>query len=585
VITNKKENRQYTHEGGAFEMGRGPRRELPRYMIDDPFVSGDQLRIEPLPGARVRIENLSKRIVITLADGSIIPIGESREVAMPARLSVGETLVELSTSVDEPMSGLSLQTITSPARRSKLPEKLASLVGLKDAPTPEKLTEWFETLVSVQRAAAGSAEFYDETARAIVDVVGLDQGLVLLRKGDSWQIAGRYPKESRGGPEFSELILSYVIKEKRTYFQTLGSSMMAASLVDVSAVVASPIFGTDETTIVGVVYGSRYKMTAGRPVEIRPLEAQVMQVLAAAVASGLARLESEAQAARRRVLFEQFFSPELAQQLDRNPTLLEGHEREVTVMFADIRGFSRISERIGPRETIRLAGEVMECLSARIREFNGVVVDYVGDGLLAMWNAPDDDPDHPKLACRAAIKMLEELPAIDERWQSITNAKIQLGIGINTGSAMVGNTGSQHRVKYGPLGHTVNLGSRVEGATKQLGVPILLTGSTFSRLDDQFATRRLGRFHVVGIGGEVALHELVSDVVTPDWQAKRQAYESALGLFEAGLFQEVPAALYPVLAGQAGRYDVPSLALLGRAIDCIKSPPGEFDPVLELDRK
>jgi len=585
VVTNKKENSQYTHEGGPFEMGRGQKRELPRFMIDDPFVSGDQIRIEPLPGSRLRIENLSKRIVIALADGAAIGVGETREVSLPARLSVGESIVELEVQADMLSSGLSLKTIQQPVRRSQLPDKLASLVGLNDSPTPERLAEWFETVVAVQRSAAGSAQFYDETAQAVVGLVGLDQGLVLLRKDNRWRVVGRYPEETRGGKEFSEAILGFVLKDRRTFYQAVGTTMMAQSLMDVSAVVASPIFGTDGIEIVGAVYGSRFVNTVRSMAEIRPLEAQVVQVLAAAVGAGLARQAMEAQSSRRLVQLEQFLSPELARQIERDPTMLEGREREVSVLFSDVRGFSRISERIGPRETIRLAGDIMERLTRHIRDFDGVIVDYVGDGLLAMWNAPDDDPDHAQLACRAAIKMIGELPAINEAWEGITGTKIRFGIGINTGLAMVGNTGSLQRVKYGPLGHTVNLASRVEGATKHLGVPMLITGSTFAQLGGTFATRRLCCVRVIGIAGAVDLHELSSDTITPEWQSKRDAYEQALTLYESGNWNDVPGALYAVLAGQAGRYDVPSLALLGRAIECIKSPPEQFDSVVELDRK
>jgi adenylate cyclase len=140
-------------------------------------------------------------------------------------------------------------------------------------------------------------------------------------------------------------------------------------------------------------------------------------------------------------------------------------------------------------------------------------------------------------------------------------------------------------VKYGPLGHTVNLASRVEGATKKLGVPVLITGSTYEKGGSTFATRRLASVRVVGIAGAVDLYELHDETSTPEWQSRRETYEQALSLYESGRWQDVPRAIYPLLAGQAGRYDLPSITLLGRAIECIKSAPDPFDPVLELSGK
>ncbi len=98
-------------------------------------------------------------------------------------------------------------------------------------------------------------------------------------------------------------------------------------------------------------------------------------------------------------------------------TLLEGREREVTVLFADIRGFSALSERLSARLTCELIREIMEHLTARIMESAGVVVDYIGDGLLAMWNAPVEQPDHAVRACRAALAMRDGLPELNRRWE------------------------------------------------------------------------------------------------------------------------------------------------------------------------
>src|SRR5436305_11003954 len=157
------------------------------------------------------------------------------------------------------------------------------------------------------------------------------------------------------------------------------------------------------------------------------------------------------------------------------------------------------------------------------------------------------------MACRAALAMLEELPGLNERWAGRIGGPFRLGIGLNTGEALVGNTGSLTRFKYGPLGHAVNLASRVEGATKQMGVTALITGSTHAALGDHdLATRRLCRVAVVGIDGPVDLYELHADSLDPAWRARRDAYEEGLRHFEAGEMPPACRAVHALLEGQEG---------------------------------
>src|SRR5206468_3144917 len=119
---------------------------------------------------------------------------------------------------------------------------------------------------------------------------------------------------------------------------------------------------------------------------------------------------------------QQFFSPGLAEQLERNPDLLEGRNQEVTVLVSDLRGFSPLAERLGPQQVCRLIRDMMERLSNRIVENKGLIVDYAGDGILAMWNAPVPQEGHAVLACRAALAMLEEMPGLEADWRDVVCA-------------------------------------------------------------------------------------------------------------------------------------------------------------------
>jgi adenylate cyclase len=299
----------------------------------------------------------------------------------------------------------------------------------------------------------------------------------------------------------------------------------------------------------------------------------------------LARQAQEQQALTLRSQFDQFFSPRLSAELQRNPRLLEGQEREVTVLFSDLRGFSRLAEKLGPRDACRLVREAMDRFTSRVREFDGVVVDFAGDGMMAMWNAPTDQPEHAVLACRAALAMIGDLPQVSESYRGVMGGALGLGIGINTGQALVGNVGSQTRLKYGPFGHTVNLASRVEGATKHLGVPLLVTGSTRERLGSDFSLRRLCRARLAGIDGAVDLFELHAARRDPAWDERRDTYEKALAQYEAMQWSSACQTVQSLLGLQEGHYDLPSLDLVSRAVECLRSPPEKFDPVFEFRSK
>jgi len=271
-------------------------------------------------------------------------------------------------------------------------------------------------------------------------------------------------------------------------------------------VVASPFFGLQEE-LAGVLYGTRTWRGGGG---IRPLEAQLVQLLAGALGANLARTT----AMRTRTQFEQFFSPELVRELERDPSLLEGRQQDVTVLFSDVRGFTALAERLGPEVTCRIVRDIIARLSAQIAGHGGTIVNYLGDGILAMWNAPMQQADHVSRACRASLAMLAQLPDLNGRWQSTAGHALTIGIGLNSGPALVGNTGSDRRLQYGPFGLTVNLASRIESATKTIGVPLLISPSVYEKIQGRFQTRPVGAVSLAGVSGEVPLYELCGEVAT-----------------------------------------------------------------------
>ena len=586
IVSNEKQKLRKRHPAGPIEIGRNPGMDHARLVIDDSYVSRSQLIVEQLEEERVQIQNVGANVL--LGDGDELARGQTHTARMPIRVSAGFTVIEIAFVLDpDRASHAALNTISRPVQSRSDDSSVSIPVGFEESPNASQLTKWFEALLAVQQSAAGSTEFYHETAEAVVEMINLDRGLVLLRKEDDWEVMGRHARIETDGAPFSRTVLSQVVQERRTFFRDISQTECTQSLIGIEAVVASPVFDANKN-VIGAVYGARHADQKTMTVGIRPIEAQLVQLLAAAVSSGLARVKKEEEAARTRVQFEQFFSRKLVAELERNPSLLEGHDREITVLFCDLRKFSLISERLGARQVYELLGEMMDAFTNVVMDHGGIIVDYHGDGLAAMWNAPTNDAQHAQSACAAADTMLMSLRPLDEKWQSDCGFPLSIGIGINSGIARVGNAGSRRRMKYGPLGHTVNLASRLEGVTKILSVPVLITEATRQRLSNTSCTRRLCKVQVVGMESPVAVFEYriglpaKAKQETEAWLRMRGEYERALEFYELGEFTAARELLTRITESEIGSNDQPTMYLLDRMRTTETRTPGAFDPVLHM---
>lgn len=219
--------------------------------------------------------------------------------------------------------------------------------------------------------------------------------------------------------------------------------------------------------------------------------------------------------------------------------------------------------------------------SSALRSEGGVVVDYIGDEIFAMFGAPEPRKDHAGAACRAGLGMLESLAEIDQRWKDRIGAPTAIGVGINTGLARAGNIGSKSRFKFGALGHTVNLASRVQGANKYLKTQALVTEATRAALTEPQVLRRLCQVEVVNIKAPVGLHELTGRTDAP-WTKMKDAYEQALTAFEQGQARTAARILGNIL--EESPDDGPTLRLLARAVEAM-SDAGTASPVWVLPGK
>ena len=439
---------------------------------------------------------------------------------------------------------------------------------LGQAPSSHTLAQWFEALGLLQRSAGGSRDFLADAAAAVCDPGGLDAGFVLRlvemgsratglpeRRTQRWEIDAQWCRDGAKQFEIEHEIVAQVCKERRTlYHDSTKCDEGRAEFV-----IASPVFNREEK-IVGVVYGIRSTIGKNNRRGVRPLEALWVQLVAESVTAAGVRSALEADLVRSRVMFETAFAPQIVHQILQDPTALVARERELTILFADLRDFTRTSEHLGPRETYRMLSNVMNQFTDQVMQYGGVIIDYYGDGMAAMWNAPTDQADHTLRACEAALGIRSELENINKRWADRLKAPLRIGIGIHTGTAIVGNAGSDRHLKYGPRGLAVNLTSRVETATKRLGVVIAITKLAQERVAEQMITRRLCRARLAGIDAPVQIFELVSESGTNlegDIVKRLCRYEEALRAFEVYDYDRAEK-----LLTDTGSLDQPSKVLL-----------------------
>jgi class 3 adenylate cyclase len=218
-----------------------------------------------------------------------------------------------------------------------------------------------------------------------------------------------------------------------------------------------------------------------------------------------------------------------------------GETKENTVLFADIRGFTTFSQNMRPPELFDFMKEYFDLLNAEIKEEDGTIMEYVGDEVMVLFGAPLPLENHAEKACIAALRMQDAILKQNPVWQSRGLPSIKAGAGIHTGQMLVGCIGSSERHKYGALGDSVNLASRLQSLTKEYGVSIIASEDTVKQCSGRLFTRRLDRVIVRGRTEEVTIHEVISRSYTEQDSQKQdfvRTYEKALSSYFSGNLTE-----------------------------------------------
>lgn len=207
-------------------------------------------------------------------------------------------------------------------------------------------------------------------------------------------------------------------------------------------------------------------------------------------------------------LFGQYVPPELAAEMSRDPAhyTMAGQSRDMTVLFSDIRGFTDFSEKLPPAELAEVLNAYLSTMTRIVQQQRGTIDKYIGDAIMAFWNAPVDLSDHAARAVQTALDMQAALPQLNREFAARNWPDVKIGIGVNTGRMSVGNMGSEFRMSYTVMGDAVNLGSRLEGITKQYGVGILVTQPTVEA-DTQHVFMKIDVVRVKGKATPVAIYQ------------------------------------------------------------------------------
>jgi len=353
-----------------------------------------------------------------------------------------------------------------------------------------------------------------------------------------------------------ETVLSGATLTRPNY--AIGIELTVMVLVGVLMIVLVPILGPRWTLLTGaLVTGSLVGVTWYLFESERMLVDVAYPVGAAAVIylflTFINYLKGEAERRRIRTAFSRYLSPELVTRLanDSSSLRLGGEEREMTLLFSDVHGFTGIAEHYDAVELTSLINDIFNPLTKAILDQRGTVDKYMGDAIMAFWNAPIDDRDHARHACLATLEMGRRIPLLNEDLRADAEAAghgfspVKLGIGLNTGICCVGNMGSDFRFDYSVIGDTVNAASRLEGQTRTYKVANVI-GETTYKLAADLAFLELDLVTVVGKTELLRIYTLLGDETvakSPGFVALKKNHDAMLGAYRAQDWDAAEAAL------------------------------------------
>jgi adenylate cyclase len=508
---------------------------------DAPMIIGRALGCDvPLPDATI-----SRRHAEVASNGEEVwvrDLGSSNGTAVNGQrveeatihagdlISFGDVAFRLVESIAEPQDEDSTQSrTTAPSRepnvtRQALPPYVPGALPndarwpSDTASKPQDLSaRKLALLLEVARALGGTTDtgaLLEKIADFLFHIMDVDRVAILLADDagelqprvsrDRWgEVAGAVPQSiARTVQQERVAILSDNVPEDERF---TGDSILAQK---VRAAMCAPLAGSEET-VHGVLYVDNLSTT-------HRFNAADLDFLVAFSAIAAIAIEHSAYARRIqqqaivRSNFERYFAPEIAARIAREPgaVRLGGDRRRVVVLFSDIRGFTALSERMRPDDTASLLSEYFSAMVECVFRHGGMVDKFIGDALLAQWGAPIEETDDSDRAVAAALDMLRELSALNERWAAVGRPALQVGMGIDRGEVFAGNIGSERRLEFTVIGDAVNRAWQLCACAS--GGEILLTDEVLGSLERPGISAEPGEpIPVKGNGQRISVHRLV----------------------------------------------------------------------------
>jgi adenylate cyclase len=284
-------------------------------------------------------------------------------------------------------------------------------------------------------------------------------------------------------------------------------------------------------------------------------------------------------------VFSRYVAPEVVNRIldsGRADIALAGENRTISILFSDIRGFTSLSERLTPEQVVALLNSYFKPMTTIVRKNQGTLDKFIGDALMAFWNAPLDVPDHASLSIKTALEMQKALAMLNTKLQQEYGFHLSIGTGIHTGKAFVGNMGTDELLSYTAIGDNINLASRLEGLCPVYGVSVLVSGETRIECGSDYLWQRLDRVRVKGRAQPV---EIFTPLNRDEAETLRQDltdHDHALATYDAGQFQEALTA-FSALEKSSPH---PLYALyVKRCAELITAPPKTWDGVWTFHSK
>lgn len=307
-----------------------------------------------------------------------------------------------------------------------------------------------------------------------------------------------------------------------------------------------------------------------------PLFYPLVTLLSAIIANeSIAHIFAEARMKELRKAFSNYVSPEILELITANPDRLQlgGEKKEITILFSDIRNFTSLSETMSPDKLLALLNEFLGPMTEEVLKHGGMLDKYIGDAIMALYNVPLDQHNHEDAAASSALALMDVLYSINQK----LNLDLDIGIGIHTGHAVIGNVGSQSRFDYTAVGDSVNLASRLEGLTKMYNAHIIISENTAVNLSSQFVTRPLDKVKVKGKNNAVLIYELLK--ATKENKSIAEKFSKGLDCYFEGDFNNASEIFESLLP------DGPSSVFLERCKLLSQNPIAIWDGVWTMEQK